>query len=119
MGGAMIVTKVAGGLMPRILTKVAGRLMHNGSVLSVGVVAGFLLVVVSLAFPPPARAAWVNSATQFQVGGKLAEIVPQLVSTAPGIANSPALVDPTCGSQGGTSLALVRGSKLAGVDPVL
>jgi len=28
-------------------------------------------------------------------------------------------VDPTCGSQGGTSLALVRGSKLAGVDPVL
>jgi hypothetical protein len=62
----------------------------------------------------------VNStATQFQVGGKLTEIVPTLVSTAPGIANSPALVDPTCGSQGGTSLALVRGSKLAGVDPVL
>jgi len=28
-------------------------------------------------------------------------------------------VNPTCGSQGGTSLALVRGSKLAGVDPVL
>jgi hypothetical protein len=28
-------------------------------------------------------------------------------------------VDPTCGSQGGTSLALVRGVKLAGVDPVL
>src|SRR5262249_46977832 len=39
--------------------------------------------------------------------------------TAPGIANSPALVDPTCGPQGGTSLALVRGMKLAGVDPVL
>src|SRR5262249_45058171 len=37
----------------------------------------------------------------------------------PGIANSPALVDPTCGVQGGTSLALVRGTKLAGVDPVL
>src|SRR5215471_7114903 len=120
MEGAMILTKVASGLMPRILTKVAGRLMNNGSVLSCGVVAGFLLVVVSLAFPPPARAAWVNSAaTQFQVGGKLAEFVPTLVSTAPGIANSPALVDPTCGSQGGTSLALVRGSKLAGVDPVL
>ena len=43
-----------------ILTKVGGRLMNNGSVLSLGVVAGFLLVVVSLAFPPPARAAWVN-----------------------------------------------------------
>src|SRR5215831_18271056 len=120
MEGAMISTKVRGGLMPRILTKVAGRLMNNGSVLSCGAAVGFLLVVVSLAFPPPARAAWVNStATQFQVGGKLAEIVPKLVSTAPGIANSPALVDPTCGTQGGTSLALVRGSKLAGVDPVL
>ena len=116
----MILTKVGGRLMPRILTKVGGRLMNNGSVLSVGVVAGFLLVVVSLAFPPPARAAWVNgSGTQFQVGGKLTEIVPTLVSTAPGIANSPALVAPACGSQGGTSLALVRGSKLAGVDPVL
>src|SRR6266436_997813 len=86
----------------------------------IGVTLGFLLAAISLAFPPPARAAWVNStATQFQVGGKLAEIVPTLVSTAPGIANSPALVDPTCGSQGGTSLALVRGSNLAGVDPVL
>src|SRR5262245_41063983 len=120
MEGAMISTKVASGLMPRILTKVAGRLMNNGSVLSCGAVVGFLLVVVSLAFPPPARAAWVNStATQFQVGGKLAEIVPTLVSTAPGIATSPtypALVNPTCGSQGGTSLALVRGSKLAGVN---
>jgi len=89
-------------------------------ILSIGVAVGFLLAVISGAFPSPARAAWVNSsATQFQVGGKLAEIVPTLVSTAPGIANSPALVDPTCGSQGGTSLALVRGSKLAGVDPVL
>src|SRR6266852_4057581 len=92
-------------------------------ILSIGVAVGFLLAVISGAFPSPARAAWVNSnATQFQVGGKLAEIVPTLVSTAPGIATSPAfpaLVDPTCGSQGGTSLALVRGSKLAGVDPVL
>src|SRR5215467_10456073 len=80
----------------------------------------FLAATISCALPSPSRAAWVNStATQFQVGGKLAEIVPTLVSTAPGIANSPALVDPTCGSQGGTSLALVRGSKLAGVDPVL
>ena len=86
----------------------------------IGVTLGFLLAMISCALPSPSRAAWVNStATQFQVGGKLAEIVPTLVSTAPGIANSPALVDPTCGSQGGTSLALVRGSKLAGVDPVL
>ena len=88
--------------------------------LRIGVAVGFLLAAISCALPSPARAAWVNSsATQFQVGGKLAEIVPTLVSTAPGIANSPALVNPTCGSQGGTSLALVRGSKLAGVDPVL
>jgi len=86
----------------------------------IGVALGFLLAMISCALPSPSRAAWVNSAaTQFQVGGKLAEIVPTLVSTAPGIANSPALVAPTCGSQGGTSLALVRGSKLAGVDPVL
>src|SRR5215475_4713884 len=86
-----------------------------------GVAVVVSLVLGALGTPPHlARAAWVNpSATQFQVGGKLAEIVPKLVSTAPGIANSPALVDPTCGTQGGTSLALVRGSKLAGVDPVL
>src|SRR5215472_14184480 len=84
------------------------------------VILVFLLAAIACALPSPSHAAWVNStATQFQVGGKLAEIVPTLVSTAPGIANSPALVDPTCGSQGGTSLALVRGSKLAGVDPVL
>ena len=86
----------------------------------IGGALGLLLAAISCALPSPARAAWVNpTASQFQVGGKLAEIVPTLVSTAPGIANSPALVDPTCGSQGGTSLALVRGSKLAGVDPVL
>src|SRR5882724_2050771 len=93
----------------------------------IGVTLGFLLAMISCALPSPSRAAWVNpSATQFQVGGKLAEIVPTLVLTVgnppvatPGIQTSPALVDPTCGSQGGTSLALVRGSKLAGVDPVL
>jgi hypothetical protein len=86
----------------------------------IGVALGFLLATISCALPSPARAAWVNpSATQFQVGGKLTEIVPALVSTAPGIANPSALVDPTCGTQGGTSLALVRGSKLAGVDPVV
>jgi hypothetical protein len=79
----------------------------------------FLVVAIACTLPSPSRAAWVNSnATQFQVGGKLTEIVPTLVSTAPGIANSPPLVNPSCGTQGGTSLALVRGSKLAGVDPV-
>src|SRR5215468_2649996 len=83
------------------------------------VTLGFLLAMISCALPSPSRAAWVNSTTnQFQVGGKLTEIVPTLVSTAPGIANSPALVDPTCGTSG-TSLAVVKGVKLAGVDPVL
>src|SRR5215813_5736891 len=88
---------------------------------SIAVTLG-LLLAISCALPSPSRAAWVNStATQFQVGGKLAEITPTLVPTAPGIANPPSpnqLVNPAC-SQGGTSLALVRGSKLAGVDPVL
>jgi hypothetical protein len=89
----------------------------------VKVALGFLLAAIACVSPSPSHAAWVNStAAQFQVGGKLAEIVPTLNSAAPGIATSPtypALVDPTCGSQGGTSLALVRGRKLAGVDPVL
>src|SRR5262245_12967900 len=104
------------------------RLFPGHSVRTVRLLAGFgrvavvtfLLAMIGAPFAPRANAAWVNStASQFQVGGKLAEIVPTLVSTAPGIANSPALVDPTCGNQGGTSLALVRGSKLAGVNPVL
>jgi hypothetical protein len=86
--------------------------VNNGSVLSVGVVAGFLLVVVSLSFPPPARAAWVNSTgTQFQVGGQLAAITPNNVGTL--------FVDPSCGLEGGTSLAIVQGLKLDGVDPLL
>ena len=86
---------------------------------SIRIALGFLVVAIACTLPSPSRAAWVNSTgTQFQVGGKLTEIVPTLVSTAPGIANSPPLVSPTCGTQGGTSLALVRGSKLAGVDPV-
>lgn len=96
--------------------------MSSRRVLRVGMSISFLCLMVSWIVPLPARAAWVNMTTlppQFQVGGRLAEIVPQLVSTAPGIANAASLVDPTCGSQGGTSLALVRGSKLLGVDPVL
>src|SRR5262249_60373935 len=96
------------------------RMKTTTRILSIGVTLGFLLAMISCALPSPSRAAWVNSTTnQFQVGGKLTEIVPTLVSTAPGIANLPALVDPTCGAQGGTSLALVRGRKLAGVDPVV
>jgi hypothetical protein len=95
--------------------------MKSSGLLSVVVMAiSFLLLGLALGFPSTAHAAWVNSSTgQFQVGGKLAEIVPTLVPGAPGIANTPALVSPACGNQGGTSLALVRGSKLSGVDPVL
>src|SRR5437016_1046339 len=115
MEGAMISTKVASGLMPRILTKVAGRLMNNGSVLSCGAAVGFLLVVVSLAFPPPAHAAWTpwvdSTRTRFIVGSQLNQITPTAAGTT--------FADPTCGSQGGTSLAIVAGRKLAGVDPVL
>jgi hypothetical protein len=81
---------------------------------------GYLLGLLPGTSPVPAYGAWVTpDATKFQVGGKLAEVVPMLDSNAPGIANSPALVDPTCVSQGGTSLALVRGRHLMGVDPVL
>ncbi len=78
---------------------------------------GLLLGVVGAAFPPPAHAAWVNSSkTQFQVGGQLpgTPITPTLPSPNPSL-----FVDPTCGNQGGTSLAIVQGSKLAGVDPIL
>src|SRR5262245_2782414 len=64
---------------------------------------GFLLVAIAWALPSPLHAAWVNStATQFQVGGKLTEIVPT----------------PSC-VQVSTSLAVVSGAKLAGVDPAL
>jgi hypothetical protein len=85
--------------------------MSSTRALSVAVSVGFLLVVSS-AFPPPVRAAWVNSAgTQFQVGGQLTQIIPTAAGTS--------FVDPSCGSQGGTSLALVQGLKLAGVDPIL
>src|SRR5215813_13746999 len=96
------------------------RTVRSQAVLRRLAVVTFLLAMTAAAFPLRANAAWVTSdGSQFQVGGKLAEIVPTLVSTAPGIANSPPLVDPTCGNQGGTSLGIVRGVKLAGVDPVL
>jgi hypothetical protein len=88
------------------------------SIQRIGLALGFLSAAIVCAVPSPSSAAWVNGA-QFQVGGKLAEIVPTLLPTAPGITNPPPAVNPACGTQGGTSLALVRGSKLAGVDPVL
>jgi hypothetical protein len=84
--------------------------MSSTRALSFGVSVCFLLVVSS-AFPPTARAAWVNSTkTQFQVGGQLHQITPAAASP---------FIDPTCDSQGGTSLALVQGRKLAGVDAVM
>ena len=78
--------------------------MGNTRILRVLVSVGSLLMVSS-AFPPTARAAWVNSTgTEFQVGGKLNEIVPTAAGTS--------FVNPTCGSLGGTSLAVVSGAKL-------
>src|SRR5262249_673586 len=83
------------------------------------VILVFLLAMISCGLPSPSSAAWVNSdAAQCQVGGKLAEIPPRVDLTAPGIPSPNQLVNPTC-LAGGSSLALVRGSKLAGVDPVL
>jgi hypothetical protein len=94
--------------------------MSNTRVLSVGVAVWFLLGVLGAAFPPPARAAWVNAdATVFDVGkafqfGTPPNTTPTIVPTAVGTA----FADPTCGV-GGTSLAVVQGLKLAGVDPSL
>ena len=62
--------------------------MSNTRVLRLGAVVGFLLGVLGAVSPSTVQAAWVNG-TQFQVGGKLAEIVPTLVSTAPGIRTRP------------------------------
>jgi hypothetical protein len=72
-------------------------------VLSIGVAVGFFLGACGAAAPSTAQAAWVNGgATQFQVGGALDTINLTL----------------NC-AEGGTSLALVQGSKLAGVDAVV
>src|SRR5215475_6941113 len=88
--------------------------MRGIRVLSVGVVVGFLLGALGAASPPTVQAAWVNPATgQFQVGGQLRSIVPTATSFG----------DPTCnsqgGSKGGTSLALVQGRKVPGINAVL
>jgi hypothetical protein len=79
---------------------------------SLGAVVGFLFGVLGAVSPSTVHAAWINAAgTQFQVGGALtATIVPTAAGTS--------FADPACSSQGGTSLALVSGLKLSGVDPV-
>jgi hypothetical protein len=92
--------------------------MRSIRVLSIGVVTlGFLLGALEAALPLTAHAAWVSSgATQFQVGGALTTITPTNVGTT-------FAASPTCGTQGGTSLALVptllQGLKVTGVDPVV
>jgi hypothetical protein len=79
----------------------------------------FFLGVLGAASPSTADAAWVNSAnTAFQVGGALTTIVPTTALPAPPGSDGTSFADPTC-SQESTSLALVSGSKLAGVDPAL
>jgi len=78
--------------------------MRNRGALGVGVSVGLLLTFLASVFPDPARAAWVTG-TAFTVGGNLRTIIPNIIGTT-------GFLDPTCGSQGGTSLALVPGSKL-------
>ena len=79
--------------------------MIRARVLSIGVVGGWLLGLISAATPAPAYA-------DFNVGAQLWAITPTAAVTVDGT-----LIDPTCGSQGGTSLALVQGSKVAGISP--
>src|SRR5262245_56054895 len=71
------------------------QVMNRTRALNSGVVVGLLLAVVSAAAPPSADA-------DFNVGAQLKVITP----------GASAL----CGSQGGTSIALVQGSKVAGID---
>jgi hypothetical protein len=75
---------------------------------SIGVAIGFLLTLISSAFPSPVRGAWVNPTTgQFNVGGQLYQF------------NLTNAGNPLCTStKGGTSLALVQGFR-AGLDPIL
>ncbi len=92
--------------------------MSSTRVLSLGVLAVSFLGVLEAAFPLTAHAAWVNSDGAFQVGGELTTIVPTHLPAAPPGSDGASFANPTC-SQESTSLALVSGSKLAGVDPVL
>src|SRR5713101_3338967 len=82
--------------------------MSSTRVLSVGVAVGFLLGLVSAAPPPPAHAA-------LNVGAQLRTI--PITDTAQTTVDNIS-VDPFCGSQGGTSMAVVQGSKLKNVDPI-
>src|SRR5574341_1817336 len=77
--------------------------MTVGSKLSPGRVTamGSLLALVVVGLPGAVSAA---------VGGPLRTITPT------GATIGGTFVDPTCGNQGGTSIAIVQGSKLAGVD---
>src|SRR5574342_920973 len=79
--------------------------MSSARVLRGGAVTGFLLALVGAASPPAAHAA---------IGGPaLRTITPTAATTVDNV-----FVDPTCDTQGGTSMAIVPGSKLALVDPV-
>ncbi|HWU39036.1 MAG TPA: hypothetical protein VN203_15400, partial [Candidatus Acidoferrum sp.] len=72
-------------------------------------IAGCLLALAIISFPRTAHATWVNpGATQFTVGGQLGMTTPAAAATCAGAT-----------SLGGTSLAVVQSSKLAGVDPTL
>src|SRR5262245_53088892 len=93
--------------------------MNSTRVYGVAVVISFFLGVLG-APPQLALAAWVNS-TGFQVGAMIAGngIINPIIPTATG---TTLVNDPTCGAQGGTSLALVptllQGLKVTGVNPV-
>jgi hypothetical protein len=99
-----------------VLFEVGRSTMSSTRILRTGVAVGFCLGLVWAASPPAAHAAWVNTgATAFQVGGQLQTITLTANTTVDGTS-----VDPTCSSmQGGTSMAIVQGSKLANVDSVL
>ena len=78
--------------------------MNSGGVLRGGTAISFLLALVGATSPPAAHAA---------VGDALWTITPTVATTVDNVS-----VDPTCDAQGGTSMAIVPGPKLAGVDPV-
>src|SRR5712692_1115654 len=82
--------------------------MSSTRVLSVGVAVGFLLGLVSAASPPPAHAA-------FNVGAQLRTI--PITDTAQTTVDNIS-VDPFCGSQVVSSMAVMNGAKLKNVDPI-
>jgi hypothetical protein len=87
--------------------------MGSKGILRTGSAVGLLLALGWVASPPSAHAAWVNAgATLFQVGGSLRTITPTANTTVDGGAP----VVPTCGTAGGTSMAIVQSSKLKNVD---